>query len=41
MGCGAHSSPQVTKYPKRKKSQNKLLKQIQLNNLVLKSLQNG
>ena len=38
MARGNHTSPQVTKYPKRKKSQKKLLSLIRHNEEVLKYL---
>ena len=38
MARGLHKSPQVTRYGKRKKSQNKLLKLLKHNNSVLAKL---
>jgi len=38
MARGQHTSPQVTKYPKRRKSQKKLLSLIKNNNEVLRQL---
>ena len=38
MARGQHKSPQTTKYGKRKKSQNKLLKLLKHNNSVLAKL---
>jgi len=38
MARGQHSSPQTTKYPKRRKSQKKLLSLIENNNKVLRQL---
>jgi len=37
MARGQHSSPQTTKYPKRRKSQKKLLSLLENNRDVLKS----
>ena len=41
MGRGSHSSPQRTKFNKRKKSQTKTLNLIKQNEQILKKLQNG
>lgn len=41
MSRGTHKSPQRTKTNKSKKSQNKLLKLVNSNQNLLKSLQNG
>ena len=38
MARGQHKSPQVTKYPKRRKSQKKLLSLLEHNREVLKAL---
>ena len=40
MARGAHSSPQYTKFPKRRKSQKKQQKLVQRNQEILRSLQN-
>lgn len=41
MARGTHSSPQRTKFNKRKKSQLKTASLIKQNELLLKKLQNG
>jgi hypothetical protein len=41
MARGTHSSPQRTKFSKRKKSIVKTAKLIKQNELILKKLQNG
>ena len=41
MARGTHSSPQRTKFNKRKKSQLKTAKLIKQNEVLIKKLQNG
>lgn len=41
MARGKHSSPQTTRFSKRKKSQLKTAKLIKQNDLVLRKLTNG